>query len=166
MSFSRKVFLGGVPWDSTSDDLICTFSQFGNVTVLWPQKDGGYASHHHHEGSNDRSMTPKGYCYLLFEHESCVAELLQRCDDSNGGVFFRLSSPKFKAKDVQVCCIHLFCKAITSRLSAYKAEDVRISHTAYHNDKTTTRAVFKDPFRGLLWNDNWPPACTLINHSP
>ncbi|CDS42399.1 cytoplasmic polyadenylation element binding [Echinococcus multilocularis] len=107
MCFSRKVFLGGVPWDSTSDDLINTFSQFGNVSVLWPQKDGGYISHHHNNDvAIDRSMSvaPKGYCYLLFEHESCVAELLAKCtrDASNGGEYFKLSSPKFKSKSVQV----------------------------------------------------------------
>ncbi|VDM32836.1 unnamed protein product [Hydatigera taeniaeformis] len=107
MCFSRKVFLGGVPWDSTSEDLINTFSQFGNVSVLWPQKDGGYISNHHNNDiGNDRSMSvaPKGYCYLLFEHESCVAELLAKCtrDASNGGEYFKLSSPKFKSKSVQV----------------------------------------------------------------
>ncbi|MTV28312.1 hypothetical protein FTX61_23420, partial [Nitriliruptoraceae bacterium ZYF776] len=101
------VFLGGVPWDSTSDDLINTFSQFGNVSVLWPQKDGGFISHHHSNDIGiDRSMSvaPKGYCYLLFEHESCVAELLTKCtrDASNGGEYFKLSSPKFKSKSVQV----------------------------------------------------------------
>lgn len=107
MCFSRKVFLGGVPWDSTSDDLINTFSQFGNVSVLWPQKDGGFISHHHNNDIGiDRSVSvaPKGYCYLLFEHESCVAELLTKCtrDASNGGEYFKLSSPKFKSKSVQV----------------------------------------------------------------
>uniref|UniRef100_A0A5K3FDX1 RRM domain-containing protein n=1 Tax=Mesocestoides corti TaxID=53468 RepID=A0A5K3FDX1_MESCO len=107
MSFSRKVFLGGVPWECTSEDLIGTFSQFGNVSVLWPQKDGGYVSHQHGiEGGNDRlvSTAPKGYCYLLFEHESCVADLLAACsrDPVTGGDYFKLASPKFKAKGVQV----------------------------------------------------------------
>lgn len=105
MSFSRKVFLGGVPWDSTSEDLINAFSQFGNVTVLWPQKDGGYISHHGGiDLGSERSVSPKGYCYLLFDHESCVQELLAKCarDPSNGGEYFRLSSPKFKTKSIQV----------------------------------------------------------------
>ncbi|KAM7537099.1 hypothetical protein Aperf_G00000069447 [Anoplocephala perfoliata] len=105
MSFSRKVFLGGVPWDSTSEDLINAFSQFGNVTVLWPQKDGGYVSHHSGiDPGTERSVSPKGYCYLLFDHESCVQELLAKCsrDASNGGEYFKLSSPKFKTKSIQV----------------------------------------------------------------
>ncbi|VUZ48754.1 unnamed protein product [Hymenolepis diminuta] len=105
MCFSRKVFLGGVPWDSTSDDLVNAFSQFGNVTVLWPQKDGGYVSHHNGaDALSERSTSPKGYCYLLFDNESCVEELLAKCtrDPTNGGEYFKLTSPKFKTKSIQV----------------------------------------------------------------
>lgn len=102
MNFSRKVFLGGVPWDSSSEDLIYTFSQFGNVSILWPQRDGCSPGSSH--DSHERSAAPKGYCYLLFEHESCVCELLSRCsrDPVTNGDYFKLSSPKFKSKDVQV----------------------------------------------------------------
>nr|CDS32532.1 growth factor receptor bound protein [Hymenolepis microstoma] len=105
MCFSRKVFLGGVPWDSTSDDLVNAFSQFGNVTVLWPQKDGGYVSHHNcSDAASERSTSPKGYCYLLFDNESCVEQLLTKCtrDPTNGGEYFKLTSPKFKTKSIQV----------------------------------------------------------------
>lgn len=102
MNFSRKVFLGGVPWDSSSDDLIYAFSRFGNVSVLWPQRDG-YAFCSVHDNS-DRVSTPKGYCYLLFEHESCVCNLLSCCvrDPISGGDYYKLSGPKLKSKDVQV----------------------------------------------------------------
>lgn len=102
MSFSRKVFLGGVPWDSNSEDLLYVFSQFGNVSVVWPQREGlpGGTSHSAHY----RTSTPKGYCYLVFDHESSVNELLSRClrDLTTNGDYFKISSPKFKSKDVQV----------------------------------------------------------------
>nr|VZI23891.1 unnamed protein product [Spirometra erinaceieuropaei] len=102
MNFSRKVFLGGVPWDSSSDDLIYAFSRFGNVSVLWPQREG-YTFCSAHETA-DRVSTPKGYCYLLFEHESCVCDLLSCCvrDPVSGGDYYKLSGPKLKSKDVQV----------------------------------------------------------------
>ncbi|KAA3682214.1 cytoplasmic polyadenylation element-binding protein [Paragonimus westermani] len=100
MSFSRKVFLGGVPWDSTSEDLIIAFARFGNVMVSWPQQEGS------HLGciTRNRSMSPKGYCYLIFEHESSVNELLAACarDPTTGGDYYKISSSKFKSKDVQV----------------------------------------------------------------
>ncbi|VDN98449.1 unnamed protein product [Rodentolepis nana] len=104
MCFSRKVFLGGVPWDSTSEDLVTAFCQFGSVTVLWPQKDGGYVSHHNCSDSSSERSSPKGYCYLLFDNESCVEQLLAKCtrDPTNGGEYFKLTSPKFKTKSIQV----------------------------------------------------------------
>ncbi|THD22458.1 hypothetical protein D915_006652 [Fasciola hepatica] len=99
MTFSRKVFLGGVPWDSTSEDLMMVFSRFGNVTISWPQKDGSP----YHQGHIKRP-TPKGYCYLIFEHESSVTDLLAACvrDPGNGGDYYRISGPEFKSKNVQV----------------------------------------------------------------
>lgn len=99
MTFSRKLFLGGVPWDSTTEDLIMTFSKFGNVSVSWPQKETGCS-----QTSAGRVSSPKGYCYLIFEHESSVADLVAHCvhNPSNGGDYYKISSPKFKSKDVQV----------------------------------------------------------------
>ncbi|VDP69449.1 unnamed protein product [Echinostoma caproni] len=99
MTFSRKVFLGGVPWDSTSEDLVMAFSRFGNVTVSWPQKDGNQ----YHQG-HVKHPSPKGYCYLIYEHESSVSDLLAACvrDPNNGGDYYRISGPEFKSKNVQV----------------------------------------------------------------
>ncbi|KAF7261089.1 hypothetical protein EG68_01611 [Paragonimus skrjabini miyazakii] len=100
MSFSRKVFLGGVPWDSTSEDLIIAFARFGNVMVSWPQQEGSHLSCM----TRNRNISPKGYCYLIFEHESSVNELLAACvrDPTTGGDYYKISSSKFKSKDVQV----------------------------------------------------------------
>ncbi|CAL8087333.1 unnamed protein product [Calicophoron daubneyi] len=98
MTFSRKVFLGGVPWDSTSEDLIMAFSRFGNVTISWPQKESCF------HGMYSRNVSPKGYCYLIFEHEASVADLIAACvrDPATGGDYYKISSSKFKSKDVQV----------------------------------------------------------------
>ncbi|CAH8517676.1 unnamed protein product [Schistosoma intercalatum] len=99
MTFSRKVFLGGVPWDSTSEELIRAFSRFGNVSVCWPQKEGSSSSNTHLKASST-----KGYCYLIFEHEVSVTELLANCvhNPTTGGEYYTISSPKFISKDVQV----------------------------------------------------------------
>ncbi|CAH8529872.1 unnamed protein product [Schistosoma margrebowiei] len=99
MTFSRKVFLGGVPWDSTSEELIRAFSRFGNVSVCWPQKEGSSSSNTHL-----KAPSTKGYCYLIFEHEVSVTELLANCvhNPTTGGEYYTISSPKFISKDVQV----------------------------------------------------------------
>ncbi|TGZ70048.1 hypothetical protein CRM22_003395 [Opisthorchis felineus] len=99
MAFSRKVFLGGVPWDSTSEDLIMAFSRFGNVTVSWPQQDGSQFN-----AIRSRNPSPKGYCYLIFDHESSVTDLIDACirDPTRGGDYYTISSSRFRAKDVQV----------------------------------------------------------------
>ncbi|CAH8480732.1 unnamed protein product [Dicrocoelium dendriticum] len=99
MTFSRKVFLGGVPWDSTTEDLLIAFARFGTLTVSWPQQEGN-----HLFTARTKSTTPRGYCYLIFEHESSVSELIAACvrDPTTGGDYYKISSATFKSKDVQV----------------------------------------------------------------
>lgn len=57
-----KVFLGGVPWDITENNLIQAFRPFGNIRIEWPGKDS--------------SSIPKGYLYVIFEHDKQVRSLL------------------------------------------------------------------------------------------
>jgi cytoplasmic polyadenylation element-binding protein len=92
--YSPKVFLGGVPWDITSEELAFTFSMFGKCSISWPHKDS----------APSRSISPRGYCYVIFESEISVKYLLNSCmvDNVKGATFFRLNNPKFRTKDVQV----------------------------------------------------------------
>jgi len=55
---SCKIFLGGVPWDITEQTLISAFKPFGNIKIEWPNRDA--------------NTTPKGYLYIIFEHEKQV----------------------------------------------------------------------------------------------
>ncbi|CAH8845703.1 unnamed protein product [Trichobilharzia szidati] len=45
-----------------------------------------------------------GYCYLIFEEETSVSKLLANCFENpdKGGNYYKMSSPKFVSKDVQV----------------------------------------------------------------
>ncbi|XP_078330089.1 cytoplasmic polyadenylation element-binding protein 1-like isoform X1 [Crassostrea virginica] len=83
-TYSCKVFLGGVPWDITEAGLQSAFSKFGSFKIEWPGKDG--------------------YVYLLFESEKAVRGLLQDCthDFSSGDYYFKISSRRMRAKEVQV----------------------------------------------------------------
>ncbi|CAB0038790.1 unnamed protein product [Trichogramma brassicae] len=92
IGYSSKVFLGGVPWDTTESILVSTFKQFGPIKIEWP-------------GKNQSSIQPKGYVYIVFESEKQVKSLLACCthDFSNGGrYYYKISSKRMKGKDVQV----------------------------------------------------------------
>ncbi|XP_021953988.1 cytoplasmic polyadenylation element-binding protein 1 isoform X3 [Folsomia candida] len=93
-TYSCKIFLGGVPFDITEMALIHAFKIFGNVKIEWPGKDIAPSQ-------------PKGYLYVIFEHEKQVKLLLQNCfldysKSVSGDWYFKLTSKRFREKDVQV----------------------------------------------------------------
>ena len=65
-SYSVKVFIGGLPWGTTESSLIDAFKKFGSVRVEWP-------------GKENSGSKPKGFAYLIFEHEFRINELLKCC---------------------------------------------------------------------------------------
>uniref|UniRef100_A0A1B0FMU8 RRM domain-containing protein n=1 Tax=Glossina morsitans morsitans TaxID=37546 RepID=A0A1B0FMU8_GLOMM len=93
--FSPKLFLGGIPWDISEQSLIQIFKPFGQIKVEWP-------------GKEQQAAQPKGYVYIIFESDKQVKALLSACavqvdDQQNGGIFyFKISSRRIKAKDVEV----------------------------------------------------------------
>ena len=38
-TYSPRVFLGGVPWDTTEATLLALFQPFGNLVIDWPGKE-------------------------------------------------------------------------------------------------------------------------------
>ncbi|EEZ97724.1 oo18 RNA-binding protein [Tribolium castaneum] len=90
--YSSKVFLGGVPWDISEQSLIQAFKQFGPIRVEWP-------------GKEKQISQPKGYVYIIFESEKNVRALLQACTSdyaNSGNWYYKISSKRMKAKEVQV----------------------------------------------------------------
>ena len=69
-TLSNKVFLGGVPWDISEQNLLAAFRPFGSVRIEWPGKEG--------------SCVPKGYLYVIFDHERQVRHLLSTCTQDFG----------------------------------------------------------------------------------
>ena len=57
-----QLFITGVPWDITEAGLAGAFKPFGNVRIEWPGKDN--------------AAVPKGYLYIIFEHEKQVSAII------------------------------------------------------------------------------------------
>ncbi|KOX67610.1 Cytoplasmic polyadenylation element-binding protein 1-B, partial [Melipona quadrifasciata] len=141
--YSSKVFLGGVPWDITESLLIATFKQFGQIRVEWPGKD-------------QSATQPKGYVYIIFESEKQVRTLLTCCthDFTNGGSwYYKISSKRMKAKEVQVIPWILedsnYVKSSSQKLDPHKTVFVG----ALHGMLTATglAKIMDDLFRGVIY---------------
>lgn len=66
ITYSPKIFLGGLPWDLSEATLMQIFKPFGQIKVEWP-------------GKEQNAAQPKGYVYIIFESEKQVKALLQAC---------------------------------------------------------------------------------------
>lgn len=73
VTYSSKIFLGGMPWDISEQSLVQIFKPFGSIKVEWP-------------GKEQQATQPKGYVYIIFESDKQVKALLQACtySDANG----------------------------------------------------------------------------------
>lgn len=107
ITYSPKVFLGGIPWDISEQTLMQILKPFGQIRIEWPGKEHNTAQ-------------PKGYVYVIFESEKQVKQLLQACsvqdashyassEDSsstsvaiNGNYYYKISSKRMREKDVEV----------------------------------------------------------------
>jgi hypothetical protein len=117
ITYSPKVFLGGIPWDVNEFTLMNLFKSFGEVRIEWP-------------GKEQNMIPPKGYVYVIFESEKQVKALLKACtlqeiynSDENlsnsstnssassasinngtvsGNYYYKISSKRIKTKEVEV----------------------------------------------------------------
>ena len=83
--YSRKVFLGGLPWDVNQQHLVQMLHKYGPVKLEIPGKDQKHPRASTMCKTQERS-TP-GYVYIIFEHESSVQRMLLDCrkEIKNGG---------------------------------------------------------------------------------
>ena len=83
--YSRKVFLGGLPWDVNQQHLVQMLHKYGPVKLEIPGKDQKHPRASSMCKTQERS-TP-GYVYIIFEHESSVQRMLLDCrkEIKNGG---------------------------------------------------------------------------------
>uniref|UniRef100_A0A914M355 Cytoplasmic polyadenylation element-binding protein 1 n=1 Tax=Meloidogyne incognita TaxID=6306 RepID=A0A914M355_MELIC len=83
--FSRKVFVGGLPFDITENDLQNTFIRYGNFLIEWDSRSSDKKYRNFwiklfpNEGlilGGGNQLTRKGYAFLIFDKEISVQHLI------------------------------------------------------------------------------------------
>lgn len=143
IGYSSEVFLGGVPWDVSEQMLVQTFKQFGQIRVEWPGKD-------------KQASQPKGYVYIIFESEKNVKALLQECTKefpNSGNWYYKISSKRMKAKEVQVIPWILndsnYTKCTSQKLDASKTVFVGALHGMLNAEGLAK--IMNDLFEGVIY---------------
>ena len=138
--YSCKIFLGGVPWDVTEVSLVQAFSQFGPIRIEWPGKDSS-------------PSPPKGYVYIVFDHERHIPSLLSQCSQSNGAYYFKISSRRMRSKEVQIIPWVLddsnFIKNPKQKLDPQKTVFVGALHGMLNAE--ILAKIFNDLFGGVVY---------------
>jgi len=75
-SYSRKVFLGGLPWDVNHNHLQQLLQRYGSVKLEIPGKDSKHPRVSANAKMPERSP---GYVYIIFDKEESVENLLSEC---------------------------------------------------------------------------------------
>lgn len=112
-TFSRKIFVGGVPWDITEAALKDSFGEFGSCAVEWPGQEARYRSGQSNLAPSNGSLRAQtkytgqaatGYVYMIFEDERAVASLLHECSQEIGGAgewYFKIRAQRSKSTEIR-----------------------------------------------------------------
>jgi cytoplasmic polyadenylation element-binding protein len=161
ITYSPKVFLGGIPWDISEQSLVQIFRQFGPTRVEWP-------------GKEQHASQPKGYVYIIFESEKQVKALLQSCTisdfcsssnsipnsvtfGSNGNYYFKISSKRIKAKEVEVIP-WVIADSNYVKLPSQKLDPTKTVFVGALHGKLTAEGLAKimnDLFDGVVYAGKW-----------
>nr|XP_027193765.1 dual specificity protein kinase splB-like isoform X2 [Dermatophagoides pteronyssinus] len=100
VKYSVKVFLGGVPWDMTNEDMLEAFRHYGVLAVQRPGKEV-------RPSRSSRDLSKAGYLYLIFDDSRSVERLIAQCNiafDSEGPkyIYSLQSKHSRKLKNVQI----------------------------------------------------------------
>ncbi|XP_052889013.1 uncharacterized protein LOC128297419 [Anopheles moucheti] len=157
VTYSSKIFLGGMPWDISEQSLVQIFKPFGTIKVEWP-------------GKEQQATQPKGYVYIIFESDKQVKALLQACtytsSTNNGSIHgnhggisagtkinFKISSKRIKSKDVEVIPWNIadsnYVKSSSQKLDPTKTVFVG----ALHGQLTAEglAIIMNDLFEGVVY---------------
>jgi len=97
--YSRKVFVGGLPIDTSEKEIREKFgraSGCNNIFVDWPRRSTNPALRHRPV----KNLT--GYVFLVFDDEGAVEKLLRQCYTEDEPHYLLISSKTMRDKPVQV----------------------------------------------------------------
>lgn len=154
ISYSPKVFLGGIPWDISEQTLMQILKPFGQIRIEWPGKEHNAAQ-------------PKGYVYVIFESERQVKALLQACsvqdssvsEDSSSSIavsenyYYKISSKRIREKEVEVIP-WIIEDSNYSRSANPKIDSTKTVFVGALHGKLTAEALAKimnDLFDGVIY---------------
>jgi hypothetical protein len=102
--YSRKVFIGGVPWDCENQALQCCLNKYIGVKLENPGKDQKHPRASSSSKSNDQQKP--GYTYAIFDNEIAVQKLIADCreETKNGGkhYYYRIYVPQQQQQQQQI----------------------------------------------------------------
>ncbi len=106
---------------------MATFRRFGRVVVDWPRKP-----------QNKAYYPPKGYAFLVFEHEHAVKMVLNSCFQEEDSYFVFLSSPTLRDKAVSSLPASLFDTKTLPTFIFFQAHvrPWRLSDSEYFGDQS------------------------------
>ncbi|XP_053666753.1 DEP domain-containing protein DDB_G0279099 [Anopheles marshallii] len=157
VTYSSKIFLGGMPWDISEQSLVQIFKPFGSIKVEWP-------------GKEQQATQPKGYVYIIFESDKQVKALLQACtyttSTNNGSIHgnhgginvvtkinFKISSKRIKSKDVEVIPWNIadsnYVKSSSQKLDPTKTVFVGALHGQLTAEGLSI--IMNDLFEGVVY---------------
>ncbi|VDO22309.1 unnamed protein product [Haemonchus placei] len=90
-TYSRKVFLGGLPPYTDPDDLQRFFATFGEVEIVWPLTENT---------DSDQEGIVYGYAFAVFASADSVVNLVNKCAQINGK--FSISVPVGGTRHVSI----------------------------------------------------------------
>ncbi|CAK1543831.1 unnamed protein product [Leptosia nina] len=96
--YSSKVFLGGLPWDTSEQALLHLLRNFNPIRIEWPGRSNSSLS----GGNGGLRGGPRGFVYVTFENELCVKALLKAAHKDGNAWYFRVFSNNSKSKEVEV----------------------------------------------------------------
>jgi len=89
-TYSKKVFIGGIPAGTRSEILLENFSHFGKAIVDWPKK------------LPTQEAPPSGYAFVVFDDEISVCNLLAACVKDGKRVFYNLAMASGRMSPVEI----------------------------------------------------------------
>jgi len=98
--YSRKVFIGGLPFDIEKSQIMDAFTPYGKFVIDWPKRAP-------QQQVKSRDYAFPGYVFVIFHEDDAVHKLLAKCFNDKGKYYIMLSSKQTVDKPVQVRPWHL-----------------------------------------------------------